>query len=105
MLADDHTRQIVSATFDKLWKNLRVERHIVHALSKKRNSKQASEIAQKFHKETRVEIIEEIVAWYRLKKHFESQENDTLLHDVLDRVNAELAKIGVPFLKSDRPDV
>jgi len=103
MLSDEHTRQIVTATFDKLWKNLRVERHIVVALSKKkRNSKQASETALQFQKETRIEIIEELVAWYRLKKHFESEENDTLLYDILDRVNAELARIGVPFLPSDQ---
>ena len=47
------------------------------------------------------EIIEDTLKWYLLKKHFNDTENQ-LEEDLIDRINGELVKLGVPLLTDFR---
>lgn len=96
MQNDEATRELLERRFAELWNRLKIQRHITLALSKKQNSKQALEKAEHFHKVTRVEIIDDLTAWYRLRNGTQAEQE--ISHDLLDRINGELAALGVPFI-------
>jgi len=97
---DTALRELVEKRFTDLWIRLKIQRHITVSLSKSQNSKQALEKAEHFNKVIRQEIVDDLVAWYKLKRHFKTTE-DSLEDDLLDRINGELAKISVPFIIRD----
>ena len=100
MLDEKTTRNLLEKRFTELWVRLRIQRHITLALSKKQNSKQALERADHFLSVTKLEIIEDITQWHKFKPS-----DDATLYvidgDLIDRINGELAKIGVPFIRRD----
>jgi hypothetical protein len=98
---DKALRELIDKRFQDLWNRLKIQRHITFSLSKKQNSKQALEKAEHFDKVVRPEIVDDLLAWYKLKRHFKTSEDETLTGDLLDRINGELAKIGVPFIIRD----
>ena len=85
--------------FKKLWENLKLYNHIVKNMKKKNNAKQASEIADNFEREIKKDIIQDLLNWYVLKKHFGEEIDENIIrNDVVHRINGELAKLGVPML-------
>lgn len=87
---------------DSIWRTLGVQNHVVQSLKKKKNSKQAVELAQKIYLELKTEMLPDLVDWYRTKESLKDQITETSVReDVLHRVNAELGKYGVPLLNHD----
>lgn len=93
---------IIEKEFESIWENLDIKNHIVHHLSKKIHGKQALEKAQWFQKEIKKEIIDDIVKWYDLKKNYKDTIENQINADIMDRINGELVKIGVPLLMEFR---
>lgn len=89
----------IASKFDLLSERLNLRRHIVGALSKKGNSKQATEKADFFLTSTRNEIISDLESWFRSNPAMsrgEPQDVDqTLLLELVLRINGELAKMNV----------
>jgi len=94
------TRDQIAQKFDQLWTRLRIQSHIVQALKKKSNTKQALEKAENFNRIVREEIIQDLVGWISLNPQFsEIEDQKTFLHDeVMHRINCELSKLDVPAI-------
>lgn len=85
--------------FQYLWEKLKIENHIVQALRKKKNVKQAVEDAATFHRDVKSDVLEDLRHWYHLKKHLGEQIDEQIVRDdILHRINGELSKISVPLL-------
>lgn len=95
----EELRITLEKKFDSLWTSLAIQNHIVKALTKKGNSKQAVEKAEHFNTVTRKEIMSDVLQWYALKPHFKERiDEDVIRDDLIHRINGELAVIGVPLL-------
>lgn len=94
------TSDEIASKFDLFCERLRVQRHIVAALNKKGNAKQATESAQFFLTSTKTEIVSDLEKWFRSNPYFsrlDSTEQDRLLLlELTIRINGELARLNVP---------
>ncbi len=98
-MSDKFIKEQAEKYFDAICKNKRIQSHIVRGLSSSRNSKQALEKAEYFVSVFRDELVENICACYAQERVFlekkDQIQEEEIKHEVMERINGELAKMGL----------